>query len=305
MVKNGIGETGEFQRCHPSLNFIYFMLIVCVTMFSTHPLFLGLSYIFSWIYSVVLRGSKAMKFNLILLPFMAVVTVLNMLLTHNGATVLFYLNEQRITAEAGWYGLASSVMFASVLIWFSCFQVVLTTDKFLYLFGRIVPAIALTISMVMRYIPLLKRRFEEVAAGQRCMGRDRSGMSFLGKIRQAAKEISIVISWSLEASIETGDSMEARGYGLKGRTSFHLYHFTRQDFHLLRMQMICGVIVIAEVVAGGMNMYYYPQVQFHGIDATQIVTAVVYAGFMGLPIGMDIYGQKKWDQEQMQYETDH
>ena len=82
--------------------------------------------------------------------------------------------------------------------------------------------LGLTLSMIFRFIPLLKARFREISMGQRCMGRHVTG-GFMAKLRQVTKEVSILISWSLEAAIETSDSMEARGYGLPGRTSFHLF----------------------------------------------------------------------------------
>lgn len=306
MSQNGIGETGEFTRCHPSLNFFYFIWIVCLTMFTTHPLFLLLSFLGACIYAILLRGKRAAHFLFgAVLPLVILMALFNLFFTHNGATVLFYLNDQRITLEAGLYGLASGVMFGSVLLWFYSFQVIVTTDKFLYLFGRIVPSLALTISMAMRYIPLLKQRFAEVAAGQRCMGRNPSMKNPIKKIRQAAKEISIVIAWSLEASIETGDSMEARGYGLKGRTSFHLYHFTVRDLKLFVLLGCTGILAAAGCLMGGMRMYYYPVVQYHPLSGMQVAVAAAYAVFLAVPMLLDAYSQRKWEQDRNSvYEKD-
>ena len=119
MSQNGIGETGEFTRCHPSLNFFYFILIVCLTMFTTHPLFLLLSFLGACIYAILLRGKRAAHFLFgAVLPLVILMALFNLFFTHNGATVLFYLNDQRITLEAGLYGLASGVT-ALVTLFFS------------------------------------------------------------------------------------------------------------------------------------------------------------------------------------------
>ena len=46
--KDGLGEQAAFYRSHPLLNFTYFAFIIGVTMFSNHPLFLGLSFVMAW-----------------------------------------------------------------------------------------------------------------------------------------------------------------------------------------------------------------------------------------------------------------
>ena len=105
----GLGENAAFYRSHPLLNFVYFTVVVGVTMFSNHPAFLTASFVMAWVYSVLLRGVKAIRFNcLIILPTMLLTILLNTLNVHNGVTVLFYLNDNRITLEAILYGCASN-----------------------------------------------------------------------------------------------------------------------------------------------------------------------------------------------------
>ncbi|MBQ8264632.1 MAG: energy-coupling factor transporter transmembrane protein EcfT [Oscillospiraceae bacterium] len=296
VFKEGIGENGMFSRSHPLLNMVWFTLVIGITMFSVHPAFLLLSFAASWCYSVTLKGVKAVKFNLlILLPVIAIMTLFNTLTVHNGVTVLFFLNGNRITLEAVLYGLASAVLLSSVIIWFSCFTVIVTAEKFVYLFGRISPAIALTLSMVMRYIPLLKNRFVEVSTAQRCMGRGVKGSGFIQRLRQYGKEISILIAWSLEASIESADSMEARGYGLKGRKSFHLYRFSGHEAAILALILILGALPAAACAAGETSIYYYPAIVLNGMKLFQLAAMLLYAALMLLPMAMDLKEARKWN----------
>ena len=88
--------------------------------------------------------------------------------------------------------------------------------------------------------PLLQRRLDQVKDGQRCMGRDDGIRHPVRKIRIFSKELSILIAWSLEAGIETSDSMEARGYGLKGRSSYTIYRFGRRDLCVLLLILLLG-----------------------------------------------------------------
>ena len=81
LLKDGIGESSAFYRCHPLLNVLYFAVIIAVTMFSNHPAFLLSSFVMGWVYSVLLYGLKAIKFNcIVLLPVILISVVLNALI---------------------------------------------------------------------------------------------------------------------------------------------------------------------------------------------------------------------------------
>ncbi|MGN1007534.1 MAG: energy-coupling factor transporter transmembrane component T [Butyricicoccus sp.] len=294
-LREGLGENAAFYRAHPLVNFTYFAFVIGVTMFSMHPAFLLASFAAAWGYSILLQGLSAIRFNcLILLPAVVLMTLLNTLHVHNGVTVLFYLNGNRITLEAIIYGLASAVMLTSVILWFRCFGVVVTADKFIYLFGRIAPVLALTLSMILRYIPLLKNRFLEISAGQRCMGRGLKGTSWIARVRQFGKELSILIAWSLEASIESADSMEARGYGLHGRTSFHLFRFAGRERWLLAAMLVLGGVTAAACAMGETSMYYYPALVLPPFSAVQAAVLAAYVILMLLPVILDLRGMQEW-----------
>ena len=85
-------------------------------------------------------------------------------------------------------------MLSAIVIWFMSFNIVMSADKLIYLFGKAAPVLGLTLSMVFRFIPLLQARYREISMGQRCMGRHMTG-GFMAKLRQTCKEISILISW--------------------------------------------------------------------------------------------------------------
>ena len=300
MFKDGLGENSTFAGCHPAVNLIFFLFAIGITMFSTSPAFLAVTLVFSWLYSILLNGKKAVKSNLIFtIPILIIMTVINTLFTHNGATVLFYLNNSRITLEALLYGLAAAVLLSSIIVWFSCFNVVMTSDKLIYIFGKAAPVLGLTLSMIFRFIPLLKARFREISMGQRCMGRHVAG-GFLAKLRQVTKEVSILISWSLEAAIETSDSMEARGYGLHGRTSFHLFKMTPTDKALLTGISISGLIAASGCTLGKTSIYYYPKVVLGQWDVLTVITFAAYVLMLAVPLITDIFGEIKWQQYRLE-----
>ena len=300
MFKDGLGEGSTFAGCHPAVNLIFFLFTIGITMFSMSPVFLAATLVFSWLYSILLNGKKAIKSNLLFtLPIVVIMAVINTLFTHNGATVLFYVNNSRITLEALLYGLAAAVLLSSIIVWFSCFNVVMTSDKLIFIFGKAAPVLGLTLSMIFRFIPLLKARFREISMGQRCMGRHVTG-GFMAKLRQVTKEVSILISWSLEAAIETSDSMEARGYGLPGRTSFHLFKMTPTDKVLLTGISISGIIATVGCALGKTSIYYYPKVVLGQWDIMTVITFAAYIALLAVPVIADILGEIKWQQYRLE-----
>lgn len=294
MFKDGIGEASKFRDAHPLVNLIFYGFVIGITMFTNDPFFLALALIGAWAYSALLKGRKVGKTNLFfVVPIVIFATIVNGLFTHNGATVLFFIHNNRVTLEAFEFGLATAVLFSAVIIWCVSFNVIMSSDKLIYIFGKVAPVLGLTFSMIFRFIPLLKERFKEIKMGQQCMGRnEESGL--VAKVRQLGKEVSILISWSLEASIETSDSMEARGYGLPGRTSFTLFKFSATDKRLLVALSIVGTMASVGCALGKTSIYYYPVLVLGQWDLLKIVSIISFGILIMIPIVFDILGEKRW-----------
>ena len=222
-----------FSTYHPVLNMLYFCGTIGVTMFVVHPVILAISFICAVAYSVVLKGwKKTVKFNLLFsLPMMIIVALINPMFNHYGVTIIGYLhNGNPFTLESCVYGLVMAVMLVCTLVWFSCYTVVMTSDKFIYLFGRIIPALSLVLSMCLRFVPKFIKEASVISDGQKCVGRSVENGSLIKRAKHGITIFSILVTWSLENAIETSDSMKCRGYGEKGRTAFSLYHFDKRDF---------------------------------------------------------------------------
>lgn len=306
-MRKGLGEHSAFGGYHPWVNLTYYCLVIGVTVFSLSPWFLLAAFGLAWVYSLLLRGTEVIRMNLLFTFWIIVVmAMINVLFTHNGETVLFYLNDNPITLEALIFGLSGAVMISAVLIWFTSFNAIMTGEKLIYVFGRWAPVLGLTLSMIFRYIPLLKNRYEEVRMGQKCMRRmpdegegssgqgGRKKLPLLTRMRLTGKNISVLISWSLESSIENADSMEARGYGLKGRTSFHLYRFTARDIALEIWLCLLGAVCAAGCVMDKTEAWFYPVYVVHPFDWGTAATLVAFVLLMATPIILDIAGVLKW-----------
>ncbi|MBR5533973.1 MAG: energy-coupling factor transporter transmembrane protein EcfT [Ruminiclostridium sp.] len=252
-----------FSGCHPAINFLYFALVLVFTMCFLHPVSLVVSLGTALAYAAMLKGGRAIRSGMkILVPMMLMAAILNPAFNHEGVTILTYLpSGNPLTLESILRGLAGAVMLAAVITWFQCYSAVMTSDKFVYLFGRIIPALSLVLSMTLRFIPKFRAQLAVVTQAQRCLGRDVSQGSVFQRVRTGITILSILITWSLENAIETADSMKGRGYGLPGRTAFSIYRFDKRDKALLAWLLALGGYILAGWVAGAMAWQYVPVIR--------------------------------------------
>ena len=285
-----------FSSYHPIINFLYFVLVLVFTMFFMHPVSLVISLLSALAYSVCLNGTRAVRFSLTaILPMMLIAAVVNPIFNHEGATILTYLpSGNPLTLESMIYGVASAFMLAGVITWFSCYSAVMTSDKFVYLFGRVIPALSLVLSMTLRFVPKFKAQLQVVSEAQSCVGRDTANGSLLQRAKNGITILSILVTWSLENAIETADSMKSRGYGLPGRTAFSIYRFDGRDKLALLWLLFCGGYIILGWALGGLRWWYYPIISGELMGAFPVSLQLVYLALCLTPVIMNRMEVRKW-----------
>lgn len=265
-------------------------------MFLMHPVSLLISLGAAVCYAVNLNGWKALRACLAyLLPMMLMAALVNPAFNHAGATIMAYLpSGNPLTLESIAYGAAAAAMIAAVVVWFSCYTAVMTSDKFVYLFGRIIPALSLVLSMTLRFVPKFRAQLHVVSEAQRCIGRDVSNGSLLQRLRHGVTILSIMLTWCMENAIETADSMKSRGYGLPGRTAFSIYRFDERDKNIFLWLVSCGLFLLSGALAGGMYWRYQPTMK--GVAPTPL-TVCFQACYLALcltPVVLNIHEESVW-----------
>ncbi len=288
-------ETDKFSAYNPIIGFLFFMGAIFMGMFFIHPLFLCVSGILSIVYYLSLKGQKGLKLVGILLCVLTAITLLNPVFNMLGDTLLFtYLGGRRYTLEALYYGMATGAMFLSIMMWFACYNIAMTSDKFIYLFGRLIPAISLIFTMVLRLIPNYQKRANTITGARKCIGKSAGKGSRRELVKNASVVISVLAGWALEDAVVTADSMRSRGYGLKGRTSFCIYRFGKRDVSLLAIMLALISSVILCAVNGAVKVSYIPAVTISGMNGYSYFGITAYAVFLMIPSIMKISEEIKW-----------
>ena len=286
----------SFTGYHPTVNLSYFVLVIAFSMILTHPVAQLMALTCAVAYSVSVDGKKSVMLLLkFCLPMVLLTALINPVFNHEGMTVLYYFSSGNpLTLESVLYGVGAGVMLVTVLLWFSAFSRVMTSDKFIYLFGRVIPALSLVLSMSLRFVPKFKKQTETVVEAQRCIGRDISTGSLWQRFKMGVVILSIMITWALENAIETADSMKSRGYGLKGRTAFSIYRMDDRDKYALVWLGFCGLLLTVGAMLSAFEFRYFPSIRYAAIGMTTIPFYAVYFGLCITPVVLNFREERKW-----------
>lgn len=239
-----------FGAYHPALGFSFFACAIALGMFARNPVFLAATVVFSGIYYAVLAGRRSLRMFAGMVVLFTVVTLVNPLFNMRGDVVLFTYFDRPYTLEALAYGAQTAALLVGMLLWFSCYNIVMSSDKFTYLFGRMAPSVTLVFTMVLRLVPTYRRKIDELAAARSGIGRSPARGTLSERVGRASALLSALASWALEGGVLTADSMRSRGFGQAKRTAYARYRFTVRDGVLLAC-MAALVAVSAATIASG------------------------------------------------------
>lgn len=139
-----------FKEYHPIVNLIYFVFVMLFSIFYIHPLCVGINLMCSSFYLYVIRKVK----GVFLIPLIAILAITYPLHNHEGITILAYFPDGNpLTKESVVYGLVRAISISNLICWFIFFTTVMTTDKLMYIFGRLCPPVSLVFSMILRFVP--------------------------------------------------------------------------------------------------------------------------------------------------------
>lgn len=283
----------SFENCNPIVITIYFLSVMGVLTFSQDPILLMLCFIGALGY-ILVRGSRlSAKSHLFYFVLFFVLAVLNPLVSHNGKTVLFVINDSPVTLESLVYGIVSGGIIVTVLYLFRIFSEIMTRDKLLYVFGSLSPKLVLILSMGIRYVALLRERRSKISESQKALGLYKED-NILDKTKSDLRVFSILISWALENGIITADSMAARGYGRHRRTYFSLFKFTKIDLLVLVLTIICLVLSVVGMALGCIDFEFYPTLEFAKITPLGIASYSAYGTLAVLPIILETEERIRW-----------
>lgn len=279
-----------FERCHPAVNFIFFSTVIAGAIAFQHPVFLAISVLCACAYSVKRNGTKAALFDAALLPFVLVFAIYYSSYHHFGLTVLrqnFIGNN--MTLESFVYGCVLGFVCMAVIVWISCVYHVVTTDKVVYLFGKVSPRLSLFLAILLRMVPRIKKEARKINTAQQGIGRGANQGNLLEKTVHCLQILYILITWTIDALSTASDSMRSRGSSLRGRTAFSIYRFDNRDRAYVIGLFALMTVTLMAVLLKQTDIVYDPRILLPPVSPLSVLFYFCYALLCLMPMGLDLW----------------
>ena len=288
-------ENDAFSRCHPLVGFMFFVGAIGLGAVILHPLYILASGLCAVSYYCLLKGGRGIKMVLISIPMFLLLTFANPLVNHDGERVLTYVFGRPYTLEALIYGMAIAGMLIVMLLWAGCYNAVMTSDKFMTLFGGMVPSLSMLLLMVLRLVPNMIRKIGQIAGARKSIGKGAGeNASRREKAADSLNVLSALMTWALEGGVITADAMRSRGYNAGKRSCFLIHTMRAPDRLLLGIMAVLAAAVIALIGAGGTAAAYTPVMNITPVTGRHVWGFAAYCAFLSLPTVLYIKEAIQW-----------
>ena len=283
---------------HPKVNLFYFLAVLVISMLTRNPIWISLSFLFASLAVISLYTFKYyLKRLLVMTPILILLILFNSLLNSRGLTVLFQLGEGNpITLEALIYGVFNGLALISIFLWFYAFRVFIKSDETLELFADKLPTIGLMLSMILKYIPDTIKKANAIYLNQKALLGEKK-LKRKAKLNLLIQLFSILLSISMENSLQTADSMQAKGYPSKRRKTYVKNHFNHLDRNISIVIVSLFSFQIITLIFGGSKFLYYPFLQWQNFEQNftlSIFSIISFALILILPYILRVIEKLKW-----------
>lgn len=279
-----------FEQFHPTVSLIFFSAVIAGALLFQHPVYLAVALVCAFVYSLWRCGRRGLWLRLLFLPMAVVFAFWYSGYTHFGVTVLrqnFVGNN--MTLEALVYGLVLGLSAAAVCLWLACLYSVFTTDKMVYLFGRVSPRLSLFLAIALRMLPRIGQQARRIHTAQCGIGRGLRQGSLFRRLKNALRILSMLITWTIESLMSASAAMRCRGSALRGRTAYSIYRFDNRDRAFVIGMFFCITLCMMAMLLGRATAVYDPRILLPECDGMSLLFYFAYGAFCLMPFVMEVW----------------
>jgi energy-coupling factor transport system permease protein len=201
-----------------------------------------------------------LRFALYIAVFLAII---NPLVSRGGVTVLWQMEigpfELKLTLQGIYYGLGTALRLCVVVAAFALYNVLLDADEQLGIMSAVSFRSGLIVSLATRLFPVLSRDAAHIADAQRSRGVELDRGRWRRRVAARLPLLGALLSQSLERAMDVAESMEARGYGRRGRTRWRRGRRWRAvDIAVFALSALSLIVLVVGLVGGAFRYSYFP-----------------------------------------------
>lgn len=287
--------TRGIHSYHPFILLVYYILVIASLMLYQHPIFL----IFAMILIVKINfsldnGQDLKKWYWAMGIMSLFILILTPLFNRRGNHILFYLFDNPVMLEAIIQGVMIALTISGVLALFVTFNIVMTPNKLLFLFSKLIPQWALLIMLSMRFVPVLQRKIKDIEDIQFVKGLSLKQGSIRRRAKNGMQLLQMLLTGSLEDSIQVADSMTARGYGLQKRSNYQAYKMKNRDWLALFYLVLLSTALFYGWTINIGFLQLLPELESIWLSGSQNFFLVLWMLLIGFPILVEGKEVLKW-----------
>ncbi|MFD2629901.1 energy-coupling factor transporter transmembrane component T [Oceanobacillus kapialis] len=283
------------RSLHPVVMLIYYVVIVIGFMLSQHPVFLAVGVGFLVVFHFLIdRGQQLKNWIGMLITLTVFILILTPIFNRRGNHILFYLFGNQVMLEAVMQGIILALSLLGIMLTFISLNQIITQERFLYLFARLSPQWALLSMLSVRFVPLLKKRLKEIEEVQKVRGFSITQGSMKARAKHGMLFLQTLLTGSLEQSIQTADSMSARGYGQRKRTHYQSFTMTIKDWIALVFILLTGAFMIFGWWLGDSVLSLLPVLETSQLEQREWLFLINWALLLAFPLWIEGKELAKW-----------
>ena len=266
------------ERYHPGVITLYFAAMLVFTAWFQQPVFLALSLFTALVVSKATLGdqwNRRLGWSLLL---GAVVGVWWAVFARFGDTILLdNLLGNPLTLEGLAYSATLWVRVTAVVLWWESLLRLVPAERLLTLTGKVFPHLSLYGTVLLRFLPQLRRQRQGIQAA-------RAGIGVAESWREKTRRESMVATWGLESLQRTVQAMRCRGYSLRRRTTYQATWLKHGDRLLLLLEGWGIILLLCGWALNQTRAWYDPELIVNRVTPLSGVFYVVYVLFALLPV---------------------
>ena len=191
------------------------------------------------------------------------VLIINPLFSSGGIHSLFTAElgpfHLRLTWEGLAFGAGQALHLATVILAFATVTLILDQDYQLAMLSRLSARSALVVSLATRLLPVLSRDATRISDAQRSRGAELDRGRWRDRAIARGPLLAGLLTQSLERATDVAASMESRGYGLPGRTTWRRHlRWKATDVAVVTLAAAAAGCLIVGGVSGTLGFAYFP-----------------------------------------------
>jgi energy-coupling factor transport system permease protein len=239
-----------------------------------------------------------LRFALYIAAFLAVI---NPLVSQGGLTIFWQADlgpfELRLTLQGIFFGLGTALRLCVVVAAFALYNVLLDADEQLGMMSAVSFRSGLIVSLATRLFPVFSRDAAHIADAQRARGVELDRGRWRRRVAARLPLLGALLAQSLERAMDVAESMEARGYGRRGRTRWRRGRRWRAtDLAVLALSLAATVALIVGLVTGAFAYSYFPLLDdpWTGFTAASwlVTAALLVAACLLAPLAREVGRQR-------------